>query len=83
MFKKQFLLAGLLLLSLVSSAQTAATQKRFHFIYELISNESKTTDFLFGFYPSTYTFEETKDIQGFTHIKGTVINQATQDLKME
>ena len=75
MFKKQLLLAGLLLLSLTSDAQ-----KKNPFYYELISNDSKTTNFVFGFYPTTYTFEETKDVEGFTHIKGAVINNATGSL---
>ena len=81
MFKKQLLLASLVLLSLVSTAQNATTAKKNPFYYELISNDSKTTNFVFGFYPSTYTFEETKDIAGFTHIKSAVINNSTESLK--
>jgi len=75
MFKKQLLLAGLMFISLVSNAQAKNP-----FFYELIANDSKTTNFVFGFYPSSYTFEETKDVEGFTSIKSAVINNAKGSL---
>ena len=71
MFKKQLLLAGLLFVALASNAQAKNP-----FYYELIANDSKTTNFVFGFYPASYTYEETKDVDGFTSIKSAVINNA-------
>ena len=77
MFKKQVLLAGFLLLSVLSKAQSGKP-----FYYESISNDSKSIDFVFGFYPSTYSYNETKDVDGFTSIKTAVINNAKRnDLK--
>jgi hypothetical protein len=75
MFKKQLILLTLVLLSFGATAQTDKAKKN-PFYYELISNESKTTNFVFGFYPTTYTWEESKDVEGFIHIKAAVINNA-------
>jgi hypothetical protein len=75
MFKKQLVLVGLTLMSLISNAQAKSP-----FFYELIANDSKTTNFVFGFYPSSYTYEETKDVDGFTSIKAAVINNAKGSL---
>ncbi len=80
MFKKQLILAVLVLLTFGAMAQSGTTKKN-PFYYELISNESKTTNFVFGFYPTTYTWEESKDIEGFTHVKAAVINSATGALE--
>jgi hypothetical protein len=75
MFKKQLLLAALLLVSLVSNAQ-----KKNPFFYELISNDSKTINFVFGFYPTTYSYVEGKDVDPYTNIKAAVINNAKTSL---
>ena len=75
MFKKQLLLAALLLVSLVSNAQ-----KKNPFFYELISNDSKTINFVFGFYPTTYSYVEGKDVDPYTNIKAAVINNAKSSL---
>ncbi len=75
MLKKQLLLAGLILLSVFAKAQTGKP-----FYYELISNESKSINFVFGFYPTSYAYNETKDVDGFTSIKGAVINNSKDRL---
>lgn len=75
MLKKQLLLASLLLLTLVSSAQ-----KKNPFYYELISNDSKTINFVFGLYPTTYQYVEGKDVDPYTSIKAAVINNAKNNL---
>lgn len=75
MIKKQLLLACMLLLSLVSSAQ-----KKNPFYYELISNDSKTINFVFGFYPTTYSYVEGKDVDPYTSVKAAVINNAKGSL---
>ena len=77
MFKKQLLLATLLLISVFSHAQSNKP-----FYYELISNDSKTTDFVFGFYPFTYSYVQSKDVDPYTSVKAAVINNAKKnDLK--
>ena len=75
MFKKQLLLAFVLFLSV------AATAQKNPFYYELIANDSKTTNFVFGFYHNTYTYVEGKDVDGYTSVKCAVINNAKGDLK--
>jgi hypothetical protein len=75
MLKKQLLLAALLLVSLVSNAQSKKP-----FFYELISNDSKTTNFVFGFYPTTYSWVESKEVDGYTNVKAAVINNAKGSL---
>ena len=76
MFKKQLLLAGLLCWTVIASAQNNP------FYYELISNDSKTINFVFGLYPSTYEYIEGKEVDPYTSIKGAIINNAKDnDLK--
>ncbi len=75
MLKKQLFLAALLLISLVSNAQ-----KKNPFYYELISNDSKTINFVFGFYPTTYQYVEGKDVDPYTNVKAAVINNAKNSL---
>ena len=74
--QKRILLIALLLISVFANAQTKNP-----FYYELISNDTKTTNFVFGFYPSSFSFQESKEVTGFTSIKGAVINNATGSLK--
>lgn len=69
--KKNLLLLGFLLLSFSSFAQTKNP-----FYYELITNDTKTINFVFGFYPTTYTYTESAGQDPFTSIKGAVINNA-------
>lgn len=78
MVRKQLLLAALLLLCLFAKADTGKP-----FYYELISNESKTTNFVFGFYPTTYSYVEGKDVDGYTNIKSAIINNAKGRLEWE
>lgn len=78
MLKKQFFLAVLMLLSVVAIAQTKKP-----FYYELINNDSKTINFVFGFYPTTYSYVENKDVEGYTSIKSAVINNAKTSLNWE
>jgi hypothetical protein len=80
MLKKHLILALLVLLAFGANAQSGSTKKN-PFYYELISNDSKTTNFVFGFYPTTYTWEESKDVEGFLHIKAAVINNASGALE--
>ncbi|MCD6012836.1 MAG: hypothetical protein K0Q79_2698 [Flavipsychrobacter sp.] len=75
MFKKQLMLAALLLLSIASNAQ-----KKNPFYYELISNDSKTINFVFGFYPTTYNYVEGKDVDPYTNVKAAIINNAKNSL---
>ena len=74
MVKKQILLAGLMLLSIFAKADGSIP-----FYYELISNESKTINFVFGFYPTTYSYVEGKDVDPYTSVKSAVINNAKND----
>ena len=76
MFKKQLLLVGLLFWSVMANAQNMP------FYFEVISNDSKTIDFVFGLYPTTYQYTEGKDVDPFTSVKVAVINSAkTNELK--
>lgn len=75
MYRKQLMLVALLLISLASHAQ-----KKNPFFYELISNDSKTINFVFGFYPTTYSYVESKDVDGYTNVKAAVINNAKNSL---
>ena len=75
MFQKKLLVACFVILS-----ATAMAQSKPPFFYELISNDSKSTNFVFGFYPSTYFYTDNKDMQAFTSIKSAVINNATDSL---
>ena len=56
------------------------SQPKQAFYYELISNESKSTNFVFGFYPESYKYEESANIDPFTSIKAAVINNAKSSL---
>jgi hypothetical protein len=76
MLHKKLLFICLLAFSVAAKAQTKNP-----FYYELISNESKSTNFVFGFYPSTYVYTENKEMQAFTSIKGAVINNASDSIK--
>ena len=58
-----------------------AQTKKNPFYYELISNESKTTNFVFGFYPSTYSYVEGAQVDPYSSYKGAVINNASGSLK--
>ncbi len=75
MFRKQLMLVALLLLSIAANAQ-----KKNPFYYELISNDSKTINFVFGFYPTTYSYVEGKDVDPYTSVKAAVINNAKNSL---
>lgn len=72
MIKKQFILAFLLLGSIIAHAGNP-------FYYELISNDSKTINFVFGLYPNTYQYVEGKDVDGYTNIKAAIINNAKEN----
>ena len=71
MFKKIFFLVCFIFLSIAVNAQKGSP-----FFYELISNDSKTINFVFGFYPSSYNYVESKDVEAYTNIKAAVINNA-------
>ena len=75
MFFKKLLLPCLLSLSL------AATAQKKPFFYELISNDNKTINFVFGFYPSSLTYIESKEVESYTSIKSAVINKANDSLE--
>ena len=71
----------LLFFCLLAFTVSASAQTKNPFYYELISNESKSTNFVFGFYPSTYTYTENKDMEAFTSIKSAVINNSSDSIK--
>ncbi len=76
MNRKHLVLIGLMLWSVIAHAQ-----KSNPFYYELISNDSKTTNFVFGFYPNSYSYVESKEVDPYTSVKAAVINNSTQSLK--
>ncbi|MBS1626814.1 MAG: hypothetical protein JSR09_04890 [Bacteroidetes bacterium] len=53
------------------------------FWYEHISNNSKTIDFLFGFYPSYLTKSETQTGKKYTSVKCAIINKAQSEYKWD
>lgn len=75
MFRKHLILAALVLTSLVSGAQNNP------FYYEHIFNPSKTIDFVFAFYPTSYQHFELHDNDTCTTFKCFTINKTTGSLK--
>jgi hypothetical protein len=71
MFRKQLVLAAFLLVSLLSRAQNNP------FYYEHIFNETKTINFVFTFYPTSYQHFELKERDTCTTFKSFIINKTT------
>ncbi|MDD4971829.1 MAG: hypothetical protein PHT07_20575 [Paludibacter sp.] len=51
------------------------------FYYELISNSSKTIDYVFGFYSSDYTISRASDDAEYVAYSAAIINNSTSSLK--
>lgn len=75
MIKKKLNLVALLFLSIAANAQDAVP-----FYYQVVSNPSKTINFVFGFYPTTYSYVEGKDLEPYTSVKAAVINNADNSI---
>ena len=76
MFSKVFFAVCFSVLSV-----TAMSQTKNPFFYEEISNDSKSTNFVFGFYPSSYQYIEDPKVQAYATIKSAVINNSADSLK--
>ncbi len=75
--KALFIFAFICLLGTSAFAQKSKSEL---FYYESISNPSKTTNFVIGFYPSLYTYDATlNNNEGASTIKMAIINNSDQD----
>ena len=78
MLKKQLLLAGLLLMSAIGLGQ----QVKKPYYYQTINNGDKSVDFVFGFYPATLQYFESKEFPAYTSVRSAIFNKsAKQSLK--
>ncbi len=75
MFKTQLLISGLVLLSFVAYTQ----QVKQPYYYQSVNNQDKTIDFVFGLYPATINYYESKDFPPYTAIRTAVFNKSKKD----
>ncbi|MFC5283330.1 hypothetical protein [Pedobacter alpinus] len=65
------LLTTIFFVLIVSYAANSQTK----YYYTTVSSPDKTTDYLFGFYPSTLTYTESASVKPYTSIKAVLLNQ--------
>ena len=54
-------------------------QVKYPYYYQAVNNGNKTIDFVFGFYPATTHYNESKDFPAYTYIRGAVFNKSSKE----
>lgn len=60
---------------LLTTFSSFLAQSQTKYFYTTVASQDKTTNYLFGFYPSTATYTESATVKAYTSIKAVVINQ--------